>query len=80
MGLVRMIDVLKGFLDKSQAVWIENGAFMSINVLKGLGVEKGRLGRKWKIDVLKGLLGRKGAFGSKMDILCKIWFSEGIFG
>ena len=39
---------------------------------RGLRVEKGRLGRKWKIDVLKGLLGRKGAFGSKMDILWKI--------
>ena len=46
MGLLRMIDVLKGFLDKIRAVWVENGAYMSINVLKGLGIEKGCLGRK----------------------------------
>ena len=46
MGLVRMIDVLKGFLDKIRAVWVENGAFMSINVLKGFGGRKGAFGSK----------------------------------
>ena len=27
MGLLRRIDVLKGFLDKIRAVWVENGTF-----------------------------------------------------
>ena len=53
MGLVRMIDVLKGFFDKIRAVWVENGAFMNINVLKGFWGRKGAFGSKvgplWKI-------------------------------
>ena len=39
-------DVLKGFLGRIETVWVENGSFMNINVLKGFGVEKGPLGRK----------------------------------
>ena len=27
IGLLRRIDVLKGFLDKIRAVWVENGTF-----------------------------------------------------
>ena len=46
---MKIIDVLKGFLDKIRAVWVENGAFMNINVLKGFWGRKGRLGRKWGI-------------------------------
>ena len=46
MGLVRMIDVLKGFVDKIRVIWVENGAFMSINVLKGFEGRKGAFGSK----------------------------------
>ena len=44
LGPVRMIDVLKGFLDKIQVVWVRMGLLGNINVLKGFGVEKERLG------------------------------------
>ena len=52
MGFVRMIDVLTGFLDKIRPVWVKNGAFRNINVLKGVCGRKGAFGSKmdllWK--------------------------------
>ena len=83
MGLLRRIEVLKGFLDKIRAVWSKMELLGNINVLKGFGGRKRVFGSKirllGKIDVLKGLLGRKGAFGSKMELLGKIDFLEGFF-